>query len=116
VRFFNTGISVSRLPERWFLNSQAGGTLPLEYSHPSVLYIHIETMQNFDTNVTLIDFAAQTTNVQITSHDIDEIPLLELFCSAGVDTMAHGDNRRQGLELILIGFPIIRSWCKFCTN
>ena len=43
-------------------------------------------------------------------------PLAELCRPSGVDSIANSDDGREGLELILVGFTVIRNLCKFCTS
>lgn len=42
--------------------------------------------------------------------------LSELRYTAGVDTVSNGDNGRQRVKLILIGFSVIRNLRKICTS
>ena len=43
-------------------------------------------------------------------------PLAELCRPPGIDSVADSNNGRERIKLILVGFPIVRSLCKFCTN
>ena len=42
-------------------------------------------------------------------------PLAELRGSLGVNLIPYSNNGRQRIELIAVGFPVIRSLCKRCT-
>ena len=43
-------------------------------------------------------------------------PLSELRRSPGIDSVADSNNGSERIKLILVGFPIVRSLCKICTN
>ena len=43
-------------------------------------------------------------------------PLAELRGSAGVDPITYGNDGGQRIELIVIGFSVIRNLCKICTS
>ena len=43
-------------------------------------------------------------------------PLAELRGSAGIDPIAYGYDGGQRVELIVIGFSVIRNLCKICTS
>lgn len=42
-------------------------------------------------------------------------PLAELRGALRIDPIADSDDGRQCVELIAVGFPVIRSLCKKCT-